>query len=354
MSAPRMISANHSAEQSTTPARYAHQRTRIPTGYTTAGDWQQQQQQRLDSHTCLSVRGCAVWLSIRHGNDRGLFVEQIQAMIKDWRAKFELPLPFLWVQISPWEGHEAATTSRQLPDMRLAQMAANKQPLTAVATAVDLGPPATANGWDSGDEHGKDPWGNVHFRNKGPLGPRLSAAAMNIVYGNHSVPYQGPLAETASAVLQDGAAAAIASASSCEARRAAAAVTVTFAKGTTGQGLEWVPRECPYLVLKERAHEKTENPDCRHSIDDCIKKCAWFDIELGKGQWVANATAAIVGTTITVTPPAHAESCALLEAEGAAPTGVRYLYGDWPVATLYSKVDDEAERLPALPFVLQL
>ena len=90
----------------------------------------------------------------------------IQAMVRDWRAKFNLALPFLWVQISPWEGHEAATSTYQLPDMRLAQMAANELPLTAMATAVDLGPPANANGWDSGDEHGPDPWGNVHFRNK--------------------------------------------------------------------------------------------------------------------------------------------------------------------------------------------
>jgi hypothetical protein len=39
-------------------------------------------------------------------------------MIRDWRAKFKLALPFLWVQISPWEGHEAATSSYQLPEMR--------------------------------------------------------------------------------------------------------------------------------------------------------------------------------------------------------------------------------------------
>jgi sialate O-acetylesterase len=79
---------------------------------------------------------------------------QIQAMITDWRKKFNLALPFLWVQISPWEGHEAATTAYQLPEMRLAQMAANKLPLTGMATAVDLGPHANSNGWDSGDEHG--------------------------------------------------------------------------------------------------------------------------------------------------------------------------------------------------------
>ena len=43
------------------------------------------------------------------------------------KPRFKLALPFLWVQISPWEGHEAATSTHQLPDMRLAQMAANRQ-----------------------------------------------------------------------------------------------------------------------------------------------------------------------------------------------------------------------------------
>ena len=80
-------------------------------------------------------------------------------------------------------------------------------------------------------------------------------------------------------------------------RSAAVAVTVTFEAGTTGLGLQWVARECPYLVLKERAHLAKETPDCPKSIDDCITKCAWFDIELGQGNWVANATATIAGRT---------------------------------------------------------
>ena len=79
----------------------------------------------------------------------------IKAMIADWRLKFKLKLPFLWVQISPWEGHEAQTSSTQLPQMRLGQMAANELP----DTAVDLGSNASSKGWDTGDEHGPDPWG---------------------------------------------------------------------------------------------------------------------------------------------------------------------------------------------------
>ena len=261
----------------------------------------------------------------------------IKAMVTDWRKRFKLPLPFLWVQISPWEGHEAATTIHQLPAMRLAQMAANDLPLTGMATAVDLGPPANAHGWDSGDEHGPDPWGNVHFRNKGPLGPRLSSAALNIVYGNQTEPYRGPEAATVSLVALPGSA-------GCA---QATGLSIKFKPETVGGGLKWVPKECPYLVLKNEAHLATEL-DCRKSIDDCIAKCAWFDIELGKGSWHQNATATLSADeqSVVLSPPTDAAGCPLVD---AAPTGARYLYGDWPVATLFN--DD---GFPALPFKLEV
>ena len=262
---------------------------------------------------------------------------QIKAMVKDWREKFDLALPFLWVQISPWEGHEAATTAHQLPDMRLAQMAANDLPQSGMATAVDLGPAANAHGWDSGDEHGPDPWGNVHFRNKGPLGPRLSSAALHIVYGNTTEPYRGPEAATVSLV-------ALPTSSGCTGARVTG-VSISFKPETLGAGLKWIPKECPYLVLKNEAHMQTEI-DCPRSIDDCIKKCAWFDLELGKDNWSQNVTAALSEDreSIVLSPPTDAAGCHLA---GVVPTGARYLYGDWPVATLFNE-----DGFPALPFKL--
>ena len=182
-----------------------------------------------ESDVCASDSQCAPQRGAKY------YACAIQAMVKDWRAKFRAILPFLWVQISPWEGHEAATTANQLPDMRIAQMAANDLPLTGMATAVDLGPNATKDGWDTGDEHGPDPWGNVHFRNKGPLGPRLSAAAMNIVYKNRSVPYRGPEAASASRVAD--------AALGCNGEPLAG-VAVSFKPETLGGGLEWQERQC--------------------------------------------------------------------------------------------------------------
>jgi len=45
-------------------------------------------------------------------------------MVQDWRAKFSAAtrnaavVPFMWVQLSPWVGHEAATSLYQLPAIR--------------------------------------------------------------------------------------------------------------------------------------------------------------------------------------------------------------------------------------------
>jgi hypothetical protein len=166
---------------------------------------------------------------------------------------------------------------------------------------------------------------------------------MNIVYGNQTQPYRGPEAANASLV-------SLWRRTAQQPRHCGVgggvAVKITFKPGTLGGGLKWVPRECPYLVLKLEAHQKTDI-DCRKSIDDCIDKCGWFDIEMGKGRWLRNATATIAADkqSIVIAPPVDADGCL----STAAPTGVRYLYADWPVATLYNEND-----LPALPFLLEL
>merc|ERR1712032_286021 len=112
---------------------------------------------------------------------------QIVAMVSDWRKKFSsASLPFMWVQLSPWIGHEAATSILQLPELRQAQTAVQALPMTGFASAVDLGDfdPST------------NPWGGVHFRNKAPLGPRLMRVAEALVYGK-DVLWKGPEATDA-------------------------------------------------------------------------------------------------------------------------------------------------------------
>ena len=178
-------------------------------------------------------------------------------MVRDWRTRFQYDFPFLWVQISPWEGHEAATSSYRLPKMRAAQMAVQNLPLTAGATAVDLGSNASEHGWDTGDEHGPDPWGNVHFRHKGPLGPRLAACAQAIVYGNSDSVYRGPEAIAAMLVK-----------TSINNQQQ---VEVSFDSATVSGGLTFRENRCPYEVLRDEANA-THDIDCPTDISNCVAK----------------------------------------------------------------------------------
>lgn len=164
-----------------------------------------------------------------------------------------------------------------------------------------------------------------------PLGPRLSAAAMNIVYGNTSEPYRGPEAATATVALVDTNSAA-SSSPTCENRTkaatAATGVTVAFKDGTVGSGgLKWVSNECPYIVLEKEAGMKTESPDCKSDIANCIQKCGWWDIEMGAGNWHMNVTATISGNNVIVSTPVGVDGCPLYPdgSHSQAPTAVRYL-----------------------------
>jgi len=71
--------------------------------------------------------------------------------------------------------------------------------------------------------------------------------------------------------------------------------------------------------------------------------CAWFEIESSDGQW-HNAT--------SVELSADGQSLQVgvtLQSPLLAVFGVRYIYGEWPVATLFN-----SEGLPAPPFVVSL
>lgn len=210
---------------------------------------------------------------------------QIAAMVRDWRAKFAAPtLPFMWVQLSPWVGHEAATSDLQLPELRQAQLAAQGCGAAGFASAVDLGDfdPST------------NPWGGVHFRNKAPLGPRLARVAEALAYGR-DVRWRGPEATGATLAAGGG------------------AVHVSFAGGGS---LRVAANRCPASVS--------------------AAKCGWWDVVDAAGA-AHNATAELAaGGGVRVAVPPNVTAAA-----------VRYLWADWPVATLY---DDAG--LPATPFVL--
>ena len=260
----------------------------------------------------------------------------IKAMVVDWRAKFKSPLPFLWVQIAPWVGHEATTSSLQLPEIRAAQLAAQDLPLTGLATAVDLGDLDPA----------KNPWGGVHFLHKQPLGPRLARVAMALVYPAYNFhqntrAYANMSANAAAAEATDcyrGPLATKVAASTVSSAHGLTTTTVqiSFDPDTLCGGLEFVHDKlhlCPFDSQKDPSN---------------YAKCGWYEVETTAGTYT-NATATIDpdGNSLTLTATVATANEVTLEKPAAASPGARYLWADWPVATLYNK-----GGLPALPFSL--
>ena len=97
------------------------------------------------------------------------------ALITAWRARFqERSLPFLFVLLAPWDG-----PNDLLPATRLAQLNATLLPSVGYASAYDRGDPnAPLPG---------------HPRDKATIGTRMTAVALNLVYGQGSVAYRGPV-----------------------------------------------------------------------------------------------------------------------------------------------------------------
>ena len=212
---------------------------------------------------------------------------QFPAMIADWRVKFNLPnLWFGFVQLAPYTVGQGEPGSVNLASLRQAQLAALTLPNVGFATAADFGDV-------------NSPFGNVHQ----PVGLRLANAALNQVYAQTSLPWQGPYFAGPAKGAEVG---------------TVSTATVSFTSNSVSGG----------LVL--------------HATPACpvaATSCGWWALQAPTGEWV-NATAAIGSDNQSVVVSAEFTLT-------AAPTGVRYGYADWPVLNLYN-----GAGLPAIPFDL--
>jgi len=210
------------------------------------------------------------------------------AMIQDWNLNFNNEnedFGFFFVQLAAYtEGNPGDA----LALMRLAQTSALQLEYVGMATAFDLGDPATNN-----------PYGNIHPRDKQPVGYRLSLAAQNLYYGDEAVEYLGPtffqyqVVKNAPNVV----------------------VWVQFELGSLDDGLVMQEAYCPEAVG--------------------ISNCAWAEILTSDGNW-NNATQSISEENFQLE---------VTVAAGLTVQGVRYGFAEWPVATLYNTAG-----LPAPPF----
>jgi len=96
------------------------------------------------------------------------------AMIRDWRTRWGIgDFPFYYVQIAPW-----AYKREPIPAsfLREAQMMALSEPNTGMVTTMDVGDV-----------------GNIHPKDKKPVGERLALLALAHDYGKSGIVYSGPL-----------------------------------------------------------------------------------------------------------------------------------------------------------------
>lgn len=112
----------------------------------------------------MTVKGAVWYQGEANSGDPTGYACMFPAMISDWRVKFRSQLPFFFVQLAAYPDGGG-----QYPAIREAQTAALKLPLVRMATAIDLGDPAS-------------PEGSIHPRNKSEVGRRLSLQAQSLVY----------------------------------------------------------------------------------------------------------------------------------------------------------------------------
>eukprot|EP00563_Minutocellus_polymorphus_P017739 CAMPEP_0197720292 /NCGR_PEP_ID=MMETSP1434-20131217/3704_1 /TAXON_ID=265543 /ORGANISM="Minutocellus polymorphus, Strain CCMP3303" /LENGTH=543 /DNA_ID=CAMNT_0043305137 /DNA_START=238 /DNA_END=1869 /DNA_ORIENTATION=+ len=125
-------------------------------------------------HPLLNARfAAALWYQGESdAGDPTFYACHFPAMIVDWRRKFDLRLPFYFVQLA------AHTTDFSL--IREAQMAALKLDDVSYAVAIDIGDPTS-------------PWGAIHPRRKQEVGRRLALAVLGGPLYGRDVITSGPL-----------------------------------------------------------------------------------------------------------------------------------------------------------------
>lgn len=131
-----------------------------------------------------SIRGFLYYQGENDDPKAHLFEKMMTALIHDWRALWGEELPFLFVQLPPFETW-LESTAENYPVLRGAQAAVSKKvPSTWLAAAGDVGMRY-----------------DIHPKNKKPVGERLAFLAENHVYGLTDVKCDAPEPEK---VTRDG------------------------------------------------------------------------------------------------------------------------------------------------------
>lgn len=213
------------------------------------------------------------------------------AFMDSWRNAFGNSDAFFAFELLPAYIADSTFSPYSLPYERAAQL------MGLNATGANV---VVASGLDLGDPQA--PHGSVHPRNKQTVGARMSAAALNLVYGK-DVPYLNPSYTNATQQTLNN----------------NLVVTVTFGLSTVYDGL--------YLA---------QGVVCPTGLGVPASECSWYDVQTVDGTWW-NATQAISpdGMSLVLTVPGTALPA----------NATRGNFSPYPVVTLYNSAG-----LPALPW----
>jgi len=219
-------------------------------------------------------------------------------MITAWRQLLNNPtLPFLFVQLAPWNNSAEGGPQFALSQMRVAQQLAQAiTPFSGFASAIDLGD------IDSPDN-------NIHPRDKQDVGSRLALVGEDLIYGADVVS-TGPVFTLAEVVSDSP-----------------PTVRVTFDTNSVGTGL---------MLMNNQAK------NCPSDLGDFAQECGFPSIQLSNGNWY-NCTLVLSQPNqdyVDFVLPSHSGSVISNEV-----TGVMYAYADFPICAIYNSA-----MLPALPF----
>lgn len=104
------------------------------------------------------------------------YAELLPALIKDWRARFNIEeLPFIYAQLPNFGDVDYLPTESGWAKLRESQLKSLSVPNTAMTVNIELGE-----------------WNDIHPENKKDVGERMALAAQKLAY-NEDIVYSGPL-----------------------------------------------------------------------------------------------------------------------------------------------------------------
>lgn len=129
-----------------------------------------------------SIKGILWYQGESNAGRPGEYLALQKALIHDWRTQFQSEdTPFLYVQLPNFMEVNYLPSESSWAELREAQLQSLEVPNTAMAVAIDLGE-----------------WNDIHPDRKKPVGDRLALAAENLVYGDKSIVFSGPIFKSAS------------------------------------------------------------------------------------------------------------------------------------------------------------